>query len=193
MRIISGKYRGQQIKGPPGVTTRPTTDRVREAVFNMLGDTPAGISALDLYAGSGAMGLEALSRGAQRCCFVEVSRRACRAIRENVSRLGVDEQKWTICRQRVEEFIPRSPHGDYQLIFADPPYDEGFPHQLVGDLDRWVGRGAPALLVVEFSSRVDSGIVPDACGGDTGRLVADRTYGNSRIVMFRYEKREDAQ
>lgn len=132
MRIVAGELRGRSIVAPPGTRTRPTTDRVREAVFNSLGSLGVidGALVVDLYAGSGALGFEALSRGAEHCTFVERDRAALSAIEDNRATLGVRP------RTRVVNGDPMTMarNIDADLAFVDPPYDFGAWDQLLDAL-----------------------------------------------------------
>ncbi len=120
MRVIGGAYGGRELVAPRGSGTRPTSDRVREALFSILGDIE-GARVLDLYAGSGALGIEALSRGAAQATLVDSSRGAIEAIRRNLSALGLDAE---VVKQPAARFLERarSHARQYDLIFLDPPY-----------------------------------------------------------------------
>ncbi len=135
MRIIAGNYRSRRLEAPPGFSTRPTSDRLRETLFNVLAPRTIGAAFLDLYAGSGAVGLEALSRGAARVTFVERAPAALRVLRRNLVQLGI-ESGYEVRAESVAAFLrsaakasPKSkPHevarpGRYELVFLDPPYD----------------------------------------------------------------------
>ena len=124
MRIVGGKYRHRLIVYPDDAThTRPTKDRVREAIFSAIGDI-SNYNVLDLYAGSGAMGIEALSRGASHCVFVDSSLIAIKTIKENVSNLKIPENEYEIIKNRdlvaIDSFKEK-----FDLIILDPPYEEG--------------------------------------------------------------------
>jgi 16S rRNA (guanine966-N2)-methyltransferase len=123
MRIIAGTARGRKLSSPPGERTRPLLDRVREALFSILGARIAGAHVLDLYAGTGSIGLEALSRGAAACVFVERDREALECLKSNVTALGFAERA-RIVRGRVEDQLLRPPEECYDAIFFDPPYAE---------------------------------------------------------------------
>lgn len=120
MRIVAGELRGRRLASPGGDATRPTTDKVREAVFNALGslDVLVGARVADLYAGSGALGFEALSRGAASCTFVERDRHALSAIEENRAVLGLRDRT----RVKNGDALRMAPTLDADLVFADPPY-----------------------------------------------------------------------
>lgn len=123
LRIIAGEHKGRRIAVPPGGGVRPTADRVREALFSILGSAVRDARVLDTYAGSGALGFEALSRGAARTTFVEADRRALRTLRANAALLGVAERS-SIHQGRVIDLLSRGAvTGPFDLIFADPPYE----------------------------------------------------------------------
>jgi 16S rRNA (guanine966-N2)-methyltransferase len=124
MRIIAGVHRGRKIEAPEGLTTRPMIDRVRENLFNLLGETVAGAVVLDLFCGSGALGLEALSRGAARVTFVDADREAVQAVETNCRRLGLQERVRILRRNALRPGPWMRPEGaaSYTLIFVDPPY-----------------------------------------------------------------------
>lgn len=181
MRIVAGDLRGRSLAAPPGVATRPTSDRVREALFSVLGDV-GGLTVLDLFAGSGALGLEALSRGAASATFVERSRDALAAIRKNTAMLD-DKGRVRIVAADWEQAL-RGEHAaarTYGLCLVDPPYSL---------LPRITGRLGPALspvlapgatVVVEYaagSGPVELHDLPVA-------TRTDRTYGGTGIAVMR--------
>jgi 16S rRNA (guanine966-N2)-methyltransferase len=124
MRIIAGFHRGRKIDAPEGLTTRPMTDRVRENLFNLLGQMLDGAVVLDLFCGSGALGLESLSRGAARATFVDADREAARVVETNCLRLGLAERARVLCRDALRPGPWVRPIGAaaYTLLFVDPPY-----------------------------------------------------------------------
>ncbi len=124
MRIIAGTVGGRRIEAPQGDGTRPTHDRVREAVFSMIGPFFDGGRALDLFAGSGSLGLEAVSRGMDECLFFDADRRAVSVVQGNIKSLGLQKQ----CRAACAKFQQalESVSGKFDLIFLDPPYDAGY-------------------------------------------------------------------
>jgi len=152
MRIIAGKFRGATIEAPKGLGTRPTSDRVREALFNVLEHGKPeidfeGARALDLFAGSGALGLEALSRGARYCLFIEDDAGARAAIRRNVEALGLTGIT-KIWRRDATRLGPSGTVSPFDLVFCDPPYGEGLGEQaLVAAVEGgWIKAGAVAVL-----------------------------------------------
>lgn len=122
MRIIAGTYGGRRLLAPKGERTRPTADRAKEALFSILGDLE-GARVLDLYAGTGAIGLEALSRGAARAVFVEKARPALEALDENLRALGIDPVTAKVVRLDVGRALKLLSAETFELIYADPPYE----------------------------------------------------------------------
>ena len=177
MRIIAGEWRGRPIEAPPTLATRPTADRVRETLFSMLASRIGSFEDLqvaDLFAGSGALGLEALSRGAASATFVETDANAGTAIRHNAARLGASERVRVIAASALH--LPRS--EPFDLIFADPPYAEGSGNEVVQSVltAGWLASGG--WLSIE-TSRVD--LVDPAGMG----LVVTRKVGRARITLLR--------
>ncbi len=173
MRIVAGSAGGRRIQAPPGADTRPTTDRVREAVFNALGSLGAVDGALvaDLFAGSGALGLEALSRGASHVHLVESDRRAADVVAGNLAALGFADRA-TLHRTTVEAALPRLP-DDLDLVLADPPYAfDGW----VALLDALEAHLDPDGVVVIETDRS-----PDLPPG--WEVARERTYGGTVVVF----------
>lgn len=122
MRVIAGKFRGRKLVGPKGDNFRPTLDRVKESIFNVLGQDMVDSNVLDLFCGSGALGIEAISRGAMRATFVDAERQILDLARKNVQILGL-EKKAKFILMDVFDFLTKSKDLTYDLIIADPPYD----------------------------------------------------------------------
>lgn len=175
MRIVAGSRKGHRIAAPKGVVTRPTTDRVREAVFSIVGSVE-GAAVLDLFAGSGAMGLEALSRGAASCVFVERDRDSARTIQANLEKLrltGATVSTRDVASVLREEY-ERGRH--YDLVLVDPPYEEWERHAAtLAELIPAV-LADDGLVVTETDERVEPEL-PFA-------LVTTRRYGSARITVF---------
>ncbi len=179
MRITGGAFRSRSLASPSGSETRPTADRVREALFSILENRYelTGARVLDLYAGTGALGLEALSRGASHVTFVERRREALAAIRTNVASLGVLAQS---------ELMPRTVHaalaalaGPFELIFADPPYADvqsGVAAEVMSGLARLLGEGS--VFVLEHGKKAAA---PSIAGLG---CVDSRTYGDTALVFY---------
>ena len=174
MRVIAGSYKGRRLVAPPGTATRPTSDRVREALFSILGDV-GGLRVLDLYAGSGALGIEALSRGAAEAVFVESGRRAAAAIAANLEAVG--DPPATIETRDALAFLRRARGEAYDLVFADPPYSsatrlgERLSALLPGVLHQ------SSLTVTESDKRAPLELALP--------LVDERVYGDTRIAIHR--------
>lgn len=174
MRVVAGELRGRRLHPPAGTATRPTADRVREAVFSMLGDAVVGARVLDLYAGSGALGIEALSRGAATAEFVDSSRAAVAAVRRNLAELGLEAPVRR--RDALAQLADAAAAGRaYDLVFADPPYDSAGPAgaRLAELLPAVLHQGA---LIVTESNKRDPLLLPF-------RLLRERTYGDTRIAI----------
>jgi 16S rRNA (guanine966-N2)-methyltransferase len=167
---VAGEFRGRRLAAPRGARTRPTADRVREALFSMLGDV-SGARVLDLYAGSGALGIEALSRGADSAVFVERDPRAVAAIERNLASLGLEQQ---VVRQDAVRFLARA-EGMFDLVFCDPPYDAAA--RLAGPLAEHLPTRAAegARIVTESDKRMPLDLpLP---------LLTERSYGDTRIAI----------
>lgn len=182
MRIIAGQFGGRPIHAPKGMDTRPTTDRVRESLFNLLehGVRPLeGARVLDLFAGSGALGLEALSRGGTYCLFVDEAAPARAAIRRNVEDLNLTGRTRIFRRDatRLGE-MPANAGGPFDVIFCDPPYGRGFGVRALESAVRggWAAPGAVAVL--EESTRAN---VPAPEGY---REIRRRVYGDTVVAVF---------
>ncbi len=181
MRVIAGTARGRRLRAPEGLATRPTSDRVREAAFNALAsmDAIAGAGVLDLFAGSGALGIEALSRGARHATFVEHAPEARRAVAANLADLGLDDRA-TVTADDAWTFLARA--GDaFDLVLLDPPYA----------MDRWddlavavAGRSTPdGVLVAEAGDEVELGAHWD--------VLRAKRYGGTVVQIARRSPRRD--
>ena len=172
MRIVAGRWRGRRINAPKGLEVRPTLDRVREAWMSILQlDIPTA-RVLDLYAGSGALGLEALSRGAVSADFVEKDPKSLRALEENIEALGAGDLA-KIHRKSALAFADSLENLAYDVAFADPPYSTGDAKRLA---ERWKQAPFSRVLSVEHSAR---DAMPE--GGVT------RKYGSTAITFYRSE------
>jgi 16S rRNA (guanine966-N2)-methyltransferase len=188
MRIIAGTFRGRKLEGPPGMGTRPITDRAKETLFNILGarlglpgELPE-IDVLDLFAGTGGLGLEALSRGARSCLFVERDRRALTALRRNIGMLHVE----SACRVSIENAwttrVPSAPADGYGLIFVDPPYKDAVaPLPVIDLLERLRPHLAPGGLIV-FRHRYRTRLPLE--GLRTLECVDEREVGTMRLWLL---------
>jgi 16S rRNA (guanine(966)-N(2))-methyltransferase RsmD len=149
MRIIAGTYRSRVLAAPPGMATRPSSDRLRETLFNVLAARIAGAALLDLYAGSGAVGLEALSRGAASATFVERAQPALKTLRANLASLGI-EQGFAVQAGPVAAFLRAGRGMAFDLVFLDPPYDDSAEYESTLNLLGGAARSmlAPDAIVI---------------------------------------------
>ncbi len=176
MRVIAGSAKGRRLVGGDSKETRPLTDRTKEALFASLGDRVEGADVLDLYAGSGSIGIEAMSRGANRAVFVEKGRRALDALRRNLSTVGFDNV--VVVGQAVEEFVDSS-HGDFDLVFCDPPWamPTGEVEVVMAKVDRICADGAELIVQRRYADRE-----PQPPQG--WRHVTTRRYGDAKICRY---------
>lgn len=174
VRLISGQFGGRSISCPPGERTHPMGERVRGSLFNILGDV-TGLAVLDAFAGSGALGLEALSRGAVHATFIERDKTAQNVISDNITTLNVDEQSKLI-RTSVAQWDETSKHEQFDVIFADPPYHDS----QLSTVARLVKYLKPnGLMVLSYSGRES---VPTV----NGVVVVDnRSYGDAALAFYR--------
>ncbi len=185
MRIVAGQYKGKPLIAPPGQATRPTSDRARESIFNILQHAAwapelDGARVLDLFAGSGALGLEALSRGAAYCLFVETDEAARGAIRDNVEALHLFGCT-RIHRRDAAGLGPRpaSAGPPFDLAFLDPPYAKGLGERALGEIlaHGWLAPGA-ALVFERGAGEAD--LVPQGF-----EVVDERVYGAAKVLFMR--------
>lgn len=159
MRVIAGAYKGRNLKSPPSLRVRPTSDRLRETLFNVIAARVPDSRFLDLCAGSGAVGIEALSRGAARATFVDRSRRSCQLIEANLELCRVPEEQKEIYCAEATEFL-RHNVARWDLIFFDPPYREDYLKtlELIGASNLLNNDG---LLIVEHHHKTE---LPETIG-----------------------------
>lgn len=175
MRIIAGAWRGRPLVAPAGEATRPTSDRAREGLFSMLASRIGsfeGLQVADLFAGTGAAGLEALSRGAAHCTFVETDRAALDALRRNVASLGAGERA-DVRAQDATRFAG----GPFHLVLVDPPYGSGLGQAAIEALASSGALAAGCVISLE-TSRMEDVVLAGLAE------LADRTYGKARIKLF---------
>jgi 16S rRNA (guanine966-N2)-methyltransferase len=181
LRIVAGEWRGRRIRVPPA-GVRPTADRVREAWMSIVGPHLDGARVLDLCAGSGALGLEALSRGAVHCDFVEKDPKVLAVLRENIAKLGA-EGRSTVQQQDAESFlqsppspIPHLPSSRWDVSFADPPYSSPLALRLA---ERWLHAPFATIFGIEHDATTT---LPEA---GPGCSVDRRAYGDTAITIYR--------
>jgi 16S rRNA (guanine966-N2)-methyltransferase len=181
MRIVAGAWRGRSLIAPPGTETRPTADRVRQALFDILlhaswagRSVIDGASVLDVFAGTGAMGLEALSRGAARAVFVERSRPALLALRSNIAACRAEDR----CEVLAVDALTLPAGEPANIVFLDPPYGQDLVSHTLTRL-RSVGRVAAGSLIVAETGRDEPAPWVEP--------LAERTYGAARVTIWREE------
>ncbi len=182
MRVVAGIHKGRRLKEPDGDNLRPTAARVREALFSILSPRIRGANILDLYAGTGALSIESLSRGAEHAVCVENHAGSLRVLRENVTRCGYDTQCRVVSRD-VETFLASPPSGEepsmFDIVFADPPYQTVDPERLLERLGRSGKISARGVVILEHFFK-------HAAPHTVGSLTQTRQsrYGDTRLTFF---------
>ncbi|HLT58782.1 MAG: 16S rRNA (guanine(966)-N(2))-methyltransferase RsmD [Limnochordales bacterium] len=181
MRVIGGRCRGMRLRSVPGMETRPTTDRVRESLFNILAPWVPGARVLDLFAGTGALGIEALSRGAREAVFVERNPRAVRVLRANLDHTGLAPQAQVRVGDAVRELARLGREGRrFDLVFLDPPYGRGLARDALLALAEAAVVAGEAWVVVEHSGREE---MPERAA-NLAKARAVR-YGDTVLTFYR--------
>lgn len=178
MRVIAGKAKGRKLRSVPGDVARPITDRVKESLFNILGDEAVDAFFLDLFAGTGSVGIEALSRGARRAVFVERSRRAIETIKENLKITGLAAQAELI-QDDVFRFLAREPTERFDLIYIAPPQYKGLWAETLLALDgkAWLTEGGLAIAQIFPKEYEDLELT-------SLDLVDQRKYGSTMLCFY---------
>lgn len=185
MRIVGGSLRGRRLEAPPSSVTRPTGDRVRESLFNVLenlfqerGLSYNDVSFLDAFAGSGALGIESLSRGGSAASFIEQNNGAYQIIKDNVLRLGLEKQVKTYRRDALK---PGAPHLQHQVVFLDPPYGKNLSPKALKALDKANWLTQTCFVVLELGQNEQTPLLE----GFT--FLDRRLYGTTHILFFARE------
>ncbi len=176
MRVITGSARGRALETLPGNDVRPTTDRVKEAVFSIIQFELEGRNVLDLFAGSGQLGIEALSRGAEKATFVDADSDAIKVVRKNLVATKLDKQ--AVVLQTDSVTFAASHTGDFDVVFLDPPYGKGLLQKVVPLIAQRVRTGG--VIVCESPS---DEILPSEAGNF--RIFKDYRYGKTKITVYR--------
>lgn len=185
MRVVGGEFRGRKLKTGEGPGYRPATHKVREAVFSMLqarGVVWEGMHVADMFAGSGSLGIECLSRGAEFACFVEKGKKAAAIIRSNLKDLGVPPSQSAVLTRDLFSVLAKEPRQPYDMVFIDPPYGKGL---LVPALEKalennWIAHDGIILAEVESGAEIpEQGPLAEL------ELLTDREYGQTRILLWR--------
>lgn len=178
MRIIAGAVRGKQLKAPPGLHTRPTTDRVKEAVFSIIQFQVPGARVLDLFAGSGQLGLECLSRGAESCLFCDNDRAALRAVGQNITACGVQDRCMVFAGDFRSAVAGHSP-GSFDIILLDPPYGGKILEDALRAIEQFDILAARGIIVCE-SACGDKVYIPAA----PYEKLREYRYGSTAITTL---------
>jgi 16S rRNA (guanine966-N2)-methyltransferase len=181
MRVISGSAKGRSLKAVPGMSTRPTTDKVKEAIFSMIGPYFDGGIALDLFAGTGGLGIEALSRGMDKAIFIDIEKKSIETIQQNLTVSGLKEQA-EVYRNDAERALKALAKRSIQfnLVFLDPPYRMKLTADLIGMMEQLGLLQNDTVIVVEHDS---ADTLPDLVGG----LMQERRaeYGDTAVTIFK--------
>jgi 16S rRNA (guanine966-N2)-methyltransferase len=174
VRIIAGKFGGRIIQAPEGKVTHPMSERVRSSMFNILGDVVKGAEVLDAFAGTGSLGLEALSRGAINATFIERDRSACLTLRQNIETLAVGDNS-TVLQMNVASWITKNPDKLFDVIFTDPPYND----MQFSTVSRLCQKLRPnGFMILSYPGR---GEVPPV---DGIVVVDNRSYGTAALAFY---------
>ena len=182
MRVTGGSGRGQRLKVPAGDRVRPTSDKVKQALFNILGDRVVDAVFLDLFAGAGGIGIEALSRDAARVVFVDESRDSFNVVKQNIEQTGFEERSQAML-SKAESFL-KKPSGPYDIVFLDPPYATG----LQPLLEQVAGAGIlkpDAIVIAEHFKKQPS---PERAGGL--ELYREAKYGDTVLAFYNFRSQE---
>lgn len=186
MRVIAGTAKGRPLKAVPGMNTRPTTDKVKEAIFSMIGPFFDGGLALDLFAGTGGLGIEALSRGVDRAIFVDREKQSIDIVRHNAAAAGVSDRS-EIYRNDAERalkaLVKRA--EPFRLVFLDPPYRMTHMDEMLGTMASSGLLEPGATIVVEHDS---AHRYPEQFGGFTQRKFAK--YGETAVTIYAFQPEE---
>jgi len=180
MRITGGIFKGRRLKTTPGLVTRPTTDKIRQAIFNILMSDIDGKTALDLFAGSGALGIEAISRGAESAVFVEIGHRQAETIRGNLRTLDLNQQVVELdyhkaCRTLSER------EKQFDIIFADPPYNKFMPKDVITAVVQYNLLAPEGFLIIEHNAGVD-------IMNNYMVILLNRKFGQTEVTFYALKK-----
>jgi 16S rRNA (guanine966-N2)-methyltransferase len=183
MRIITGIAKGRRIKAPEGMDTRPTTDRVKESLFNIISKKIFEAKVLDLFAGTGNLGLESISRGAHKCTFVESTKATLKILRENIEGLDFQDKSEVYSQDAFAALKILSRNNEkYDLIFLDPPYSKGFVNKAIKEIDELDLLSDDGIVVSEYDM-IDP--IPDSIGKI--KIYRTEKYGKTKISFWSKE------
>jgi 16S rRNA (guanine966-N2)-methyltransferase len=183
MRITGGQVKGRLLASLKGLNIRPSSDRVKEAIFNLIGQDITGAKVLDLFAGTGSLGIEALSRGALRTLFIDNSQQSIKLIKKNLTLCGYESSGFVLKRDLTRGLPRRYPQmkKKFDLIFIDPPYRKNFILPILKELSDRKSLISPSVVIAE-TSRIDN--LPAVLG--KLELVKIRIYGETKINIYHY-------
>lgn len=183
MRVIAGTARGHTLKAPKGYKTRPTLDRIREAIFNVLASRIQDSNVLDLYAGSGAMGIEALSRGAAKCVFNDQNSQALKVVKDNLLHTKLENQAVLYNKEALKAIKLLEQEGNmaFDLVFLDPPYQAHLYDQILVELQDSRLLKKDSLVVVESDAKL---VLNDYYGAL--RRIKESRYGDTLVTYYKY-------
>ena len=184
MRVVAGSARGRRLKELPGMDTRPTTDKVKESMFNIVQFEVEGRRVLDLFGGTGQLGIEALSRGAARCTFVDAARPAVAVIRENLRALGFEDRA-EVRQQDAEAFLS-SCRERYDLILMDPPYVSELLERCIQAISRFDILAEHGIIICESAADKQIGFAPSLCGNSR-----EYRYGKIKLTVCRRQESDE--
>jgi 16S rRNA (guanine(966)-N(2))-methyltransferase RsmD len=186
MRVIAGEAKGLTLKAVPGKGTRPISDRVKESLFNILGQRVVGCHFLDLFAGTGSVGIEALSRGAERAVFVERARAAVRVIRDNLAHTGLTE--WAdVLHRDVFDLIPRCAE-QFDIVYVAPPQYRGLWSDTLSLLDQHSLLSRNGVIVVQIFPKEFESLALEQYA-----LIDQRTYGSTLLCFYEHKHHSPAE
>lgn len=181
MRVIAGSARRLLLKTPDGMDTRPTQDRIKETLFNILQDDIPGASFLDLFAGSGGIGIEALSRGAKDCVFVDSGKKPQECIKENLIHTHLEDRGRVIARDVFSAIPYLDSHGAFDIIYMDPPYDKELERQVLQALKNSSLMHEDTIIIIEASLRTDFSYLYD----EGYELLREKLYKTNKHVFVK--------
>ncbi|SHJ58635.1 16S rRNA (guanine(966)-N(2))-methyltransferase RsmD [Tepidibacter formicigenes] len=184
MRVISGSARGLKLKSPKGMDVRPTTDRVKESVFNIINNRLIDSFVLDIFSGTGSLGIEALSRGAQKCTFIDSSKESIKVIKENIEKARVNDKSEVILSDAISAINKLGVRRDkFDIIFMDPPYLKNLIEPVLEEISKKNILEEDGIIIVEHDTK-------DELLEEINNLYKyrEKKYGNTTISFFALEE-----
>ena len=183
MRVITGEYKGRKLEAPEDYNVRPTTDKVKEAIFDIIMNDVYGSVCMDLFAGSGSLGIEALSRGASKCYFCDSDRNSIRLIKKNIAIVGAKEKSVVISGDYKKAL--RKADDKIDIFFVDPPYESGLYEPCLSQIEILDLLSDDGIIITEHDSRTD---MPESVGSIV--KFKERKYGRTMLSMYRKQDTE---